>query len=64
MGPGSGGGESGGVGLFRWARFGDAAVGDFEAEGAELADVVGDLAADVALALVVLRADTLARLLK
>ena len=37
--------------------FGDAAEGDFEAEGAELADVVGDLAADVALALVVVRAE-------
>src|SRR5437773_2482242 len=35
-------------------RFGfrDAAEGDFEAEGAELADVVGDLAVDVAAALV------------
>ena len=33
--------------------------GDFEAEGAELADVVGDLAADVALALVVVRAEVL-----
>ena len=30
-----------------WVRFGDTAEGDFEAEGAELADVVGDLAADV-----------------
>jgi hypothetical protein len=33
--------------------FGDAAEGDFETEGAELADMVGDLAADVASALVV-----------
>ena len=38
---------------------GDAAEGDFEAEGAELADVVGDLAADVALAFVVVRAEVL-----
>jgi hypothetical protein len=37
--------------------FGGAAEGDFEAEGAELAGVVGDLAADVALALVVVRAE-------
>ena len=37
--------------------FRDAAEGDFEAEGAELADVMGDLAADVALALVVVRAE-------
>ena len=35
------------------------AEGDFEAEGSELADVVGDLAADVALALVVVRAEVL-----
>jgi hypothetical protein len=35
------------------ARLGDAAEGDFEAEGSELADVVGDLAADVGLAAVV-----------
>ena len=40
-------------------RFGEAGEGDFEAEGAELADVVGDLAADVALALVVVRAEVL-----
>ena len=39
--------------------FGDAAEGDLEAEGAELADVVGDLAAGVALALVVVRAEVL-----
>ena len=37
--------------------FGAAAEGDLEAEGAELADVVGDLAADVALAFVVVRAE-------
>ena len=40
-----------------WVRFRDAAERDFEAEGAELADVVGDLAADAALALVVIRAE-------
>jgi hypothetical protein len=39
--------------------FGDAAEGDFESEGAELADVVGDLAVDVAAALVVVRAEVL-----
>src|SRR6516162_2887455 len=38
---------------------GDAAEGDLEAEGSELADVVGDLAAHVALALVVIRAEVL-----
>ena len=48
-----------GLGLFRRVGFGDAAEGDFEAEGAELADVVGDLAAGVALALVVVRAEVL-----
>jgi hypothetical protein len=36
-----------------WVGVGDAAEGDFEAEGAELADVVGDLPAGVLLALVV-----------
>src|SRR5262249_34544270 len=36
---------------------GDAAEGDFEAEGAEFADVVSDLAAGVALALVVVGAE-------
>jgi hypothetical protein len=46
---------SGGVGF----GFGDAAEGDFESEGAELADVVGDLAVDVAAALVVVRAEVL-----
>jgi len=40
-----------------WVGFGDAAERDFEAEGAEFADVVGDLAADVAPALVVVRAE-------
>jgi hypothetical protein len=39
--------------------FGAAAEGDFESEGAELADVVGDLAVDVAAALVVVRAEVL-----
>jgi hypothetical protein len=39
--------------------FGEAAEGDFEAEGSELANVVGDLAAHVALALVVVRAEVL-----
>jgi hypothetical protein len=39
--------------------FGDAADGDFEAEGSERADVVGDLAAGVALAVVVVRAEVL-----
>jgi len=38
---------------------GDAAEGDLEAEGSELADVVGDLAAHVPLALVVVRAEIL-----
>ena len=33
------------------------ALGDFEAESAELAEVAGDLAAGVALALVVVRAE-------
>jgi hypothetical protein len=42
-----------------WVGFGDAAEGDFEAEGAELADVVGDLPADAALAFVVVRAEVL-----
>ena len=43
------------AGLSVWSGFGvgDAGEGDFEAEGAELADVVGDLAADVALVFVV-----------
>jgi hypothetical protein len=42
-----------------WTGFGDAAEGDFEAEGSGLADVVGDLAAGVALAVVVVRAEIL-----
>jgi len=54
--------ESGGLAVARSARlgfgFGDAVEGDFEAEGAELADVVGDLPAG-ALALVVVRAEVL-----
>jgi hypothetical protein len=44
------------TGRFRLGS-GDAALGHFEAEGAEPADVVGDLAADIALALVVVRAE-------
>jgi hypothetical protein len=45
---------SGGLGRVRsvWGRFGDAAQGDLKAEGSELADVVGDLAAHIALALI------------
>ena len=39
--------------------FGDAAESDLEAEGSELADVVGDLAAGVALPVVVVRAEVL-----
>ena len=52
---------SGGLGGARLVRvgLGDAAEGDFEAEGAELADVVGDLAAGVALALVLVRTEVL-----
>jgi hypothetical protein len=50
---------SGGLGLACSVGFGfgDAAEGDFEAGAAELADVVGDLAAHVALAVVVVRAE-------
>ena len=48
-----------GRGCSVWVGLGDAAEGDFEAEGAELADVVGDLAAHVPLALVVVRAEVL-----
>src|SRR5216683_984802 len=44
-----------GVGVW----FGEAAEGDFETEGAELADVVGDLPACAGLALVVVRAKIL-----
>jgi hypothetical protein len=39
--------------------FGKAAESDFEAEGAELADVVGDLPAGAGLVLVVVRAEVL-----
>ena len=53
-----GSGSLGGACLV-WIGFGAAAEGDFEAEDAELADVMGDLAADVALALVVVRAEIL-----
>jgi hypothetical protein len=38
---------------------GEATEGDLEAEGAELADVVGDLAADIGAALVVVGAEVL-----
>jgi hypothetical protein len=50
---------SGGLGGACWVGvgFGEAAEGDLEAECAEFADVVGDLAADVALAFVVVRAE-------
>jgi hypothetical protein len=52
---------SGGLGRVCSVRvgFGDAAEGDFEAEGSELADMMGDLAAGVALAIVVVRAEVL-----
>ena len=54
---------SGGLGVPWPARFwpgsGDGAQGDFEAEGAELADVVCDLPADAGPALVVVRAEIL-----
>ena len=50
---------SGGLACPVWLGSGGAAEGDFEAEVAELADVVGDLPADVALALVVVRAEVL-----
>jgi len=49
---GLGAGCLAGVGVW----FGEAAEGDLEAEGAELADVVGDLAAGAGLAVVVVRA--------
>jgi len=42
-----------------WFGAGGAGEGDLEAEGAELADVVGDLAAGVALAFVVVGAEVL-----
>ena len=52
---------SGSVGWGCSVGFGgeDAAEGDLEAEGAELADVVGYLAPDVALAVEVVRAEVL-----
>src|SRR5713101_5139093 len=50
---GRGAGCLAGVGVW----FGEAAEGDFEAEGAELADVVGDLAAGADLAFVAVRAE-------
>jgi len=50
---------SGGLGACCTAGFGDAAEGDFEAEGAEFADVVGDLPADVLPALVIVRTEVL-----
>src|SRR5215510_4379650 len=53
-------GWSGGLGVLAgpvWV--GEAAEGDLVAEACELADVVADLAADVALALVVVRAEVL-----
>src|SRR5579859_278858 len=53
------GGGSGGLCLVCRAGSGDAGEGDFEAEGAEAADVAGDLAADVCAALVVVRAEVL-----
>ena len=48
-----------GVSWSAWFGFGDAAEGDFEAEGAELADVVADLPADLSAALIVVRAEIL-----
>ena len=58
-------GLSGGLGRAGcvWVGFGDAAERDFEAEGAELADVVGDLAAGGGLAFVV-RAEILIGVLR
>ena len=50
---------SGGLAGPVWLGFGGAAEGDFEAEVAELADVVGDLTAEVGAALVVVRAEVL-----
>ena len=52
---------SGGLGRVCPVGFGvgEAAEGDLEAGGSELADVVGDLAAGVALAVVVVRAEVL-----
>jgi hypothetical protein len=51
----SGGG--GGACCFAWLGFGDAAEGDFVAQGAELADELADLAVVVALAFVVVGAE-------
>jgi len=48
---------SGGLGRAGFAGFGEAAEGDLEAEGAELADVVSDLPAGAGLAVVVVRAE-------
>jgi hypothetical protein len=52
---------SGGLGACWSVRvgFGDAGEGDFEAEGFDLADVVGDLAAGGGLPFVVVRAEVL-----
>jgi hypothetical protein len=47
--------RSGDLGGACFARFGGAAEGDFEAEGAGLADVVGELPADAGPAVVGLR---------
>src|SRR5690242_13995304 len=54
-----GGWWSGGLRLTWRVGVGDAGEGDLEAEGAELADVVGDLAAGAVLAFVVVRAEVL-----
>jgi hypothetical protein len=43
-------------------RVRDAAEGDLETEGAQLADVVGDLPAEVMLAFVVVRAEVAVRM--
>src|SRR5258708_12037045 len=58
-GAGLGFGGSGGLGACwpAWFGFGDAAEGDLEAEGAELANVVGDLPAGAGLAVVVVGAE-------
>ena len=42
-----------------WVGLGNAGQGDFEAEGFDLADVVGDLAPEGGLPLVVVRAEIL-----
>ena len=52
-------GSGGLVPCSAWSRFGDAAEGDFEAEGSEFADVAVGLAADAGLAFVVVRAEIL-----